>query len=52
MAEGRNVNVGVIAVCDVMEQILLLKEINLSEVSIIYLFDLKTATKDPSEIVT
>ena len=37
MAEKRNLKVGVIVVYDVMEQILLLKAIRLSEISTIYL---------------
>ena len=52
MADGRNVKVGVISVYDVMEQILFLKEIRLNEDSYYLSIDLKTATKDLSEIVT
>jgi len=52
MADGRNVKVGVISVYDVMEQILFLKEIRLNEDSYYLSLDLKTATKDLSEIVT
>jgi len=37
MADGRNVKVGVIAVYDVMEQILFLKETRFNEIPVIYL---------------